>query len=441
MTSGDATTAPSVPRIVGTPSTSLVDEPVYLRLMGLRPGDVVVLRARMRDDSNTWWESASTFRADTHGTVDLASQAPQAGSYDGADPMGFLWSMAPAAGERVSSPFVKTTLEPYAVELVAQVDGETLAAASLTRLSVAPGVSRMPVRDDGLVGTFFVPAGLGPFPAVIVVGGSGGGLSESSAALLASHGYASLALAYFRAEHLPTDLVRIPLEYFETAMQWVQAQDVVDAERLAVAGTSRGGELVLLLGSRYPAITAVIGNVPSSVVYGGVAGAPEAEGHLQPAWTYRGEAIPFLRSRRGEVVEEAREHPDEPLALTPMFLRSLEDVEQVRQVSIPVERIAGPVLLISGKEDAMWPSAVYSERVMERLAEHRHPYPDQHWSYDGAGHSIGPPYAPTTITSSLHPVTHRMFALGGNPKDAAFARADAWSRVLQFLDIHLKRGQ
>ena len=54
-----------------------------------------------------------------------------------------------------------------------------------------------------------------PIAWVITLGGSGGGLSESRAQILASHGFASLALAYFREEDLPPVLKEIPLEYFK----------------------------------------------------------------------------------------------------------------------------------------------------------------------------------------------------------------------------------
>ncbi len=42
------------------------------------------------------WESAATYIADTGGTIDLSRDAPEEGSYDGVEPMGFLWSMTPA---------------------------------------------------------------------------------------------------------------------------------------------------------------------------------------------------------------------------------------------------------------------------------------------------------------------------------------------------------
>ncbi|HEX8259840.1 MAG TPA: hypothetical protein VF558_06050 [Rubrobacteraceae bacterium] len=64
-------------------------------------------------------------------------------------------------------------------------------------------VDRWPVREGGLVGTFFRPSTPGPHPAVIVLGGSDGGLREGSAAVIARQGYATLALAYFGVEGLP----------------------------------------------------------------------------------------------------------------------------------------------------------------------------------------------------------------------------------------------
>jgi dienelactone hydrolase len=389
----------------------------------------------MSDESGTTWESANTFVADAAGTIDLSTQAPASGSYVGVEPMGFLWSMSPADVSS-ASPMTKTTVQPTIVELTAEVADQAAVEARLTRLVAAPGVTRTEVRDDGLYATFFAPPGAGPFPAIMLLSGSGGGLSEPQAALYASRGYGALALAYFRAGDLPADLIRIPLEYFETALAWLQARPEVDAERLAVGGASRGGELSLLLASRYPQFKAVIANVPSAIVYGGASST--GEGFDQPAWTYRSEGVPFLDSVRRSQAPEYTAQEGVPFELTPLFLRGLEDVERARQATIPVERINGPVLAISGKDDAMWPSSRYSDMVMERLAEHEHPYPDEHLTYDGAGHSIGQPWWPTTVTASVHPVNRALFAEGGEPQASAQARADAWPKILRFLDTNLK---
>jgi dienelactone hydrolase len=68
---------------------------------------------------------------------------------------------------------------------------------------------------------------------------------------------------------LPDDLIDIPLEYFEIGIGWMGRQPKVQGDRLGVIGGSRGGELVLLLGSTFKQIKAVVAFVPSGVVWRG----------------------------------------------------------------------------------------------------------------------------------------------------------------------------
>ena len=115
-----------------------------------------------------------------------------------------------------------------------------------------PGTGMSEVREVGLVGMFFTPAGQGTFPGIIVLGGAEGGLnSEDVAALLASRGFAALALAYFATGNLPQSLEEIPLEYFKKAMDWMRRQRGVEKNRLILIGTSKGAEAALLLASQY----------------------------------------------------------------------------------------------------------------------------------------------------------------------------------------------
>ena len=62
----------------------------------------------------------------------------------------------------------------------------------------------------------FAAVGPGPFPGVIDMFGTAGGLTEFRAALLASRGFAALALAYFAYEDLPAKF-EFNLEYFEVS--------------------------------------------------------------------------------------------------------------------------------------------------------------------------------------------------------------------------------
>lgn len=425
----------SLPRIDIVPDKALVDEQVTVRFSGLERNQAITLRARMRDGLERRWEAHATFKTDDHGVIDVSSQAPLSGSYDGVDPMGLFWSMTLNDAEKEPSRFARQGLTPLEVSFLAEVDGRRVASASLKRLHVAPGVTRTPVRENGLVGTFFEPPASAPRPGVIVMGGSGGGLNEDSAALLASHGYAAMALAYFNCEHLPANLYNIPLEYFATAIRWMQAQTGVIGDKLAVMGWSRGGELSLVLGATYPEIKVVVAYVPSAVVHGGIGS--DASAKPKPAWIYRGEPLPFLR--RKETVEDFRKQfVGKPIPLTPLFLKGLEDQAAVEEATIPVEKVNGPVLLISGQDDQMWPSSKFSEMVVERLAKHKHPYPYRHLAYAGAGHLIKYPYVPTTVAHARHPVRGEIYAFGGNPKDNAFANSDSWPQVLEFLGESLR---
>jgi dienelactone hydrolase len=418
-----------------TPRHALVDERVQIQLSDLAPQHEITLHARMDDDLNGRWESHATFVSDRRGAVDVATQRPLSGTYADADPMGLFWSMTLDAVMPVSPRFSKTSVSPTPMILTASVDGAPVASATLERRFVAPDVTRMPVREHGLVGTLFLPGGPpSPAPGVMVMGGSGGGLVETTAGLLASHGFAALALAYFAYDGLPDGLVDIPLEYFETAIHWMQGHERLRNDGLAVMGTSRGGELVLLLGATFPQVTAVVGNVPSAVVFGGLS--REESGGA--AWTYRGKPLTFVPSRDDPAPEQPAD--GEPIALTPGFLRALQDRAAVERSAIPVERIQGPILLISGQDDQMWPSSLFADMVVERLAAHHHPYPYQHLSYPGAGHLIGAPYLPTSVLASQHPLSDMVFAYGGNAKDSAFAQADSWPKVLAFLRQRLTAG-
>ncbi len=416
-------------RLAVTPAAALVDEPLGIVVSRLRPGQRVTLRARMRDGLSRRWESHATFEADRDGVIDAAAQRPTAGTYDAADARGLLWSMRLVEGQPGGG---WQNASPLETEFIAESDATRPVAVGITRRFAGPGVSRTVVRDNGLVASLFRPAGAGPRPAIIVVPGSGGGVPEGSAALLASHGFVGLALAYFRAEHLPEALAEIPLEYFETAIRWLQAHPAVAGRPVGVMGTSRGGELALLLGATFAEFRAVVGYVPSGVVHAGISGGGLRETRRRPAWTYKGQAVPFIASRDASRMQEPPTSP-EPLALTPLFLRALEDRAAVQAAEIPVERINGPVLLISGRDDQMWPSPVLAEIAMQRLAEHHHRFACEHLSYDGAGHIIGQPGLPATVTASLHPLAGRSLAFGGNPRDNAAAAADSWPKVLAFF--------
>jgi uncharacterized protein len=76
--------------------------------------------------------------------------------------------------------------------------------------------------------------------AVLVLGGSEGGLPVRLPEALASRGHPTLAVAYFGLAGLPRTLANIPLEYFVTSLRWLARQPGVDPKRIVVVGASRG---------------------------------------------------------------------------------------------------------------------------------------------------------------------------------------------------------
>jgi len=412
-----------------SPTSSLIDERIEWYVDDLTPGRELIIRAK---DVEADLESSAVFIADREGKVDPAHEKPVRGSYEWVDPMGLIWTMAPKDPGNQAMNRVSFRELPGHIIFTAQPGDKPEESQTIQRSWLMKGVARIPVNDEGLHGVLFMPSGKGPFPGIMIVTGSGGGANERSAALWANHGYAAFALAYFAYEGCPDFLVEIPLEYFEKGFQWMAKNPRIDGNRLAVSGASRGGELSLVLGATLRMVKVVIAYVPSSVVWAGFGG--ENAG-LKASWTYQGKDVTFIKE--GEEIDLKAIYGDNPIPLTPGFLKSMELVDEVEASTIPVEKIQGAILLISGEDDQMWPSTLFSNRVMDRLTKFNFPHPYVHLSYPQAGHGISNPYIPLSPPAIIHPVDKGLYALGGKPEQQAYANEDSWEKALAFLNSNL----
>ena len=421
------------------PRKAMSDVPLAITVSQLAPDSEVTIRASMTIGSGQWAAQA-TCRADAQGNIDLSATAPVAGSYADADPMGLIWSMQPTAdAARYDIIEHWASLEPSIITFTVGQNDTVLAQTKVERLMLAPGVTREQVRDQGIFATLFLPPGAGPHPAIILLTGSGGGLNETGAALYAAHGFAAFTIAYFNYQSLPESLVDIPLELFETAIAYLGARAEINSERLAVTGVSRGGELALLLASMFPQLKAVIADAPSGIVWSGL-GVNNPPGS-DPAWTWRGKAIPFMDDEFDPMIYAyIAEYiqREEAMPLTPSFRETMRrNPATAKKAEIAVENIGGAVLMLSGADDAMWPSTELAEVAMQRLRAHNFPHPFQHISYPEVGHLLLPPYTPTTLVDLKHPLDGGFYAFGGQPRAIYQAGVDAWRRKLAFLQQHL----
>ncbi|WP_440990931.1 acyl-CoA thioesterase/bile acid-CoA:amino acid N-acyltransferase family protein [Haloarchaeobius baliensis] len=427
------------PSVTVTPERPRFTERVEIRLDGLPPGEQVRVAARM-PDRNGVLAAEATFEADAAGVVDLAEQAPVDGPYDGVDPMGLFWAME--FDERRQLVADEDDITSTVVELSATVDGREVAATTFERVLAGDGVDIRHVDDRGIVGRFYEPAGDGPHPGVLLLAGGGGDPPWRVATVLAGEGYAVLALAYCGVEvdGRPNALEEIRMEYFEGALDWLSNQDAVRPPPFGCVGWSRGANAGLLLAAQNPEVGAVVAYAPSSVVFQGI---PDGWGSVGSPWASGGTPVPYVPYTFGKAFVPGalgRYVSRSELQLAPIYERSLEqaDDERVERARIPVERIAGPVLVISGTDDRLWPSARFGRELDARLDAHDFEYAHEHRCYEGAGHVVT---IPNDVT--IHDVGDIVPGLpltgGGTPKANAEAARSSWPLALGYLERGLER--
>ncbi|QQX85874.1 acyl-CoA thioesterase/BAAT N-terminal domain-containing protein [Cupriavidus necator] len=424
--------AMTAPTLDITPADALIDVPRRIAITGLRPGETVAVSTRTVRGRDVAWASQADFIAAGDGSVDLERDAPVRGSYDGVAPMGLLWAQRPV-GSDSRELFHTDATRPLVTEITVTAAGGEARSELVQRLAAA-GVVREDIRVDGLVGTLYRPPGAGPHPAVMVLNGSGGGINEPRAALYASHGYAALALGYFKAPGLSDYISDTPLEYFERGLQWMHRELRPAHGFVALSGQSRGGELVLLLGATFPdLVSAVVGYVPGAVVHSAQNAADPAIGREGAAWLHHGKPLPHVWENNPDASWAPFDEGPAPHRHERAILTALKNAEAVARARIRVEHIRGPVMLLSGTDDGSWPSSLYSRMVADKLAETSHPYPVEHLDFEHAGHAILFPYVPTTQAVYAHPVSRRISTTGGTPEANAGADEASWRGVRAFL--------
>ncbi|XP_076979103.1 acyl-coenzyme A thioesterase 6-like [Tamandua tetradactyla] len=395
------------------------DEPVRIVVRGLVPGQRVTLRASLRDEKGALFRARARYCADGIGELDLARAPALGGSFVGLEPMGLFWALEP------EKPFVRLVkrdvLTPFVVELEV-FDGHDpepqrlLGQAVQERHFLSPGVRRESVRVGKLHATLFLPPGREPFPGIIDLFGTGGGLCEYRASLLAGHGFAVLALAYFRFEDLPEYLKDVHLEYFEEAVDFMLQHPKVKGPGIGLLGFSKGGDLCLSMASFLKGITATV------LINACVANT------ITPLH-YKDMTIPNLASD----LEKLKISESGIMDFMDIWNNPLE--EPNHQSLIPLEKAQGPFLFIVGKDDHNWKSELYAHIASDWLQAHGKDKP-QIICYPGTGHCIDPPYFPPCL-ASVHAVLGQAMVFGGEPRAQSRAQVDAWQQIQTFFHKHL----
>jgi len=252
--------------------------------------------------------------------------------------------------------------------------------------------STVEVREAGIVGTLAVPDGPGPHPGVVALSGSGGGIPSWWVDLLVPHGVAVLAAAYFGVEPLPSALCEIPLEVVAAAGEWLGRQPRVRSGPVGLVGGSKGAELALLAATTYPGLFGPVAAIaPSCVAWFGVdLTGGVADASARSSWTFDGRPVPFVRPVPGVGFERT----ERGLRSVGIYAAALEQADAVVVAAIPVERAAGPLLLLSGSEDCACPSSVMARMIVDRMIAHGRGADVRHLDFPGCGHVVVRPWAP-----------------------------------------------
>ncbi|MDH4197787.1 MAG: prolyl oligopeptidase family serine peptidase, partial [Candidatus Aminicenantes bacterium] len=294
------------------------------------------------------------------------------------------------------------------------------------------GLVRIPLEKDGLHGFLYYPAEGGPFPGVIILGGSNGGLYDWLAQAFASNGFAALTLAYFQYMDLPAELVEIPLEYFTRAAAWMKTQPAVAAGRLGLAGGSKGGELALLWASQTDVFRAVVAWTPAAHVWEGLSQKFFAPDYKSiSSWSLNGQPLPFMPFRASPE-EKAKEMKGELSSFVAFHRDSLAqaDPAAVEKAAIPVEKIRAPILLVSGTDDQTWPAGEFCAAITARLKNAGFAYEVKHVVNENGGHMSFLPYLITANRGGIS---------GGTPQADARGGFRSWAETMAFLHRHLDR--
>ncbi|GAA0819459.1 hypothetical protein GCM10009111_23470 [Colwellia asteriadis] len=212
-------------------------------------------------------------------------------------------------------------------------------------------------------------------PLLVYFGGSEGGNSMTKPHNIKERqqyidqGYAMLAVGYFGMEGIPKELDRISLDAIYEEIVLTLNNSSINSNCVAVIGGSKGAELALALASKHTRINGVISLAGSHVVFAG------------PSFFADGKTSTFMFN------DEELPHVPLTLNILPSLLMgdfrraheiALMDIDAVEDARIKVEDINGPILLVSGEKDHVWPSKEMSDEVIKRLEANGFIHPFRH---------------------------------------------------------------
>lgn len=276
---------------------------------------------------------------------------------------------------------------------------------------------------------FYPGAGEGPRPAILLLGGSEGGLKDfrnTFARQLAAKGYSVLYPGYTATNEANRAFNMVPLEIFDEALDWLEARPDIAPDQVAAIGHSKGAEGALLLASRDPRIGAVVAAMPSDVVWQGFSFDQVDMSELKSSWSAGGKPVPYARYEMLAWYEWFT-----GATMLDMFEGSRAAANSQPDALIAIERIDAPLLLVCGEKDNLWPGCAMARNLRESAAASGGPEVEL-LAYEDAGH-----WGFGSSTDLAEGDTRYLGQMGGTTEADMAAREDQWPKILAFLQTNI----
>ena len=246
--------------------------------------------------------------------------------------------------------------------------------------------------------------------------GGHGGLLEYRAALLASHGFVVLALAFYAYKDLPDSLWNLEFEYFIEAAHWLAKHEKVYQNGIGFVGVSYGGQIALQVAAECSLISAAVAISSPHAIF---------------------TAVVYMGRKIGCEIKLGIDDIKVVDGDTVICRDSLDyDSEDVVKNEIEVEKIKGKVLLICGDDDQCINATENANQMEKRLALHKRPRL-MRLDYPGTGHLIEVPYMPMCSVSFIS-LYQSILLWGGSVREHSAAQEHSWKSLREFLWTNIK---
>ena len=132
-------------------------------------------------------------------------------------------------------------------------------------------------------------------------------------------------------------------------------------------------------------LSCVIVRVPSHFVSEGLKGHKKDKGPSGTScWSYKGEELPYApyKARKFNILKMFMEEKE-------MHIITFNREKDITSQSmIAIENIKAPVLMLSSKNDTVWPSYESSVYMEKKFTEINYLYPHKHVAYESMSHAL-----------------------------------------------------